>query len=176
MRRSPPNAKCPSSSAPWWFSAITGLPLWLGSQGACSVGSVSGCFACCNVFTRPRVAGRSSVGSSVLACNWCSRALPSIPRRWAAAQARARLQATASSAPVVLAPRIGASAVAAQVIACSAATLAPIKGCCLLRNTLQVFDPQRGFQVACGAATSCMPSLLARCESWRSTRCRYRSS
>ena len=157
MRRSPPNAKCPSSSAPWWFSAITGLPLWLGSQGACSVGSVSGCFACCNVFTRPRVAGRSSVGSSVLACNWCSRALPSIPRRWAAAQARARLQATASSAPVVLAPRIGASAVAAQVIACSAATLAPIKGCCLTlrssgrppasrlgREALSVYHAPRG--------------------------------
>jgi len=113
------------------FSVTTGLPLWLGGQGACSVGSVSGCFARSNVFTRPSVAGRSSVGSSVLACNWCSRALPSIPSRRAAAQARARLQAAACSVLVVAAPRVGASAVAVQVIACSAVALAPSRGCCL---------------------------------------------
>ncbi len=94
-------------------------------------GSVPGYFARGNVFTRPRVGGRSSVGASVLACNWCSRALPSIPGRWAVARERARLQATASSAPVVVAPCIGASALAAQAIACSAAALAPTKGCCL---------------------------------------------
>ena len=108
-----------------------GLYLWLRGQGACGVGSVSGYFARSNVFTRPRVGGLSSVGASALACNWCSRALPSLPTRRAAAQARARLQAAASSALVAAASRIGASAVAAQVIACSAATLAPIKGCCL---------------------------------------------
>ena len=130
-RQSPPNAKCPSSSAPWRFSPTTGLSLWLGGQGACRSGSVSGCIARSNDFTRPRVGGLSSVGSSVLACNGCSQALPSIPGRRAAAQARACLQATASSTPAVVAPRIGASAVAAQVITCSAAALAPTKGCCL---------------------------------------------
>ncbi len=59
---------------------------WLRRLGARS--SVSGRFAGGNVFTRPRVAALSSVGSSALACNWCSRALPSIPRRRAVAQAR----------------------------------------------------------------------------------------
>ncbi len=126
-----PNAKCPPSSSPWWFSPTTGLSLWLGGQGACRSGSVSGRFAGGNVFTRPRVGDLSSVGSSALACNWCSRALPSIPGRRAVAQARARLQAAASSALVAVAPRIGASAIAAQVIACSAAALAPAKSCCL---------------------------------------------
>jgi hypothetical protein len=130
-RQSPPNTECPSSSALWQFSSTTGSSLWLAGQGACSYGSASGRFAGGNVFTRPRVGGLSSVGSSVRVCNWCSRALPAIPSRRAAAQARARLQAAASSAPVVVAPRIGASAVAAQVIACSAAALAPAKGCCL---------------------------------------------
>jgi hypothetical protein len=37
----------------------------------------------------------------------------------------------------------------------------------LLRNTPQVTDAQGVFHAACGAATSCMPSLLARCDSWR---------
>ena len=40
-------------------------------------------------------------------------------------------QAAASSAPVVVAPRIGASAVAAQVTRLLGSTLAPAKGCCL---------------------------------------------
>jgi len=51
-RQSPPNTKCPSSSAPWQFSSTTGLSLWLAGQGACSFGSVSGRFAGGNVFTR----------------------------------------------------------------------------------------------------------------------------
>ena len=51
-RQSPPNTKCPSSSAPWQFSSTTGLSLWLAGQGACSFGSVSGRFAGGSVFTR----------------------------------------------------------------------------------------------------------------------------
>ena len=51
-RQSPPNTKCPSSSAPWQFSSTTGLSLWLAGQGACNFGSVSGRFAGGSVFTR----------------------------------------------------------------------------------------------------------------------------
>ncbi len=128
-RRRRPNAILPLAAPAARISK--GLSFWLHGQGASSVGSVSGCFAGGSVFTRPRVGGLSSVGSSVLACNWCSWALLSVPSRWAVAQARARLQATASSAPVVVTLHIGASAAAAQVITCSAAALAPTKGCCL---------------------------------------------
>ena len=46
----------------------------------------------------------------------------------------------------------------------------------LLRNTPQVSDLEWVFHAGSSAATSCMPSLLARSLSWRTTRSRYRSS
>ena len=54
--------------------------------------------------------------------------------------------------------------------------MASLAGWRLFRNTLQVIDERGFFQAGYGAATSCMPSLLARCDRWCSTRSRYRSS
>ena len=130
-RQSPPKTECPSSPRCSGSSRQQGLVSLASRPRRLQCWLSLRVLARSNVFTRPRVGGLFSVGSSVLACNWCSQVLPSIPSRRAAARARARLQAAASSALVAVAPRVGASAVAAQVIACSAAALAPTKGCCL---------------------------------------------
>ena len=76
------------------------------------------------------LAARPGVGASALACDRCLRHC--MQHQVAGlARAGARQHAMAGSAPAVAVPRIGASAAAAQVIACSAAPLAPIGGCCL---------------------------------------------
>ena len=76
------------------------------------------------------LAARSSVGASALACDRCLRRCMQV-QVVGLARAGARQHAMAGSAPAVAVPRIGASALAVQVVGRLAAALASTKGCCL---------------------------------------------